>query len=71
MGIHENFIGGNWTEASTAAPNVNSSNIRDIVGEYARGTRDDANRAIEMAQVSSLVAVEPAGALRGAQKDLG
>jgi aldehyde dehydrogenase (NAD+) len=35
MGIHENFIGGNWTEASTAAPNVNPSNTRDIVGEYA------------------------------------
>src|SRR4029077_19887376 len=50
MGIHENFIGGNWTEASTAAPNVNPSNTRDIVGEYARGTRDDANRAIEMAK---------------------
>ena len=38
MGIHENFIGGSWTEASTAAPNVNPSNTRDIVGEYARGT---------------------------------
>jgi hypothetical protein len=50
MGIHENFIGGNWTEASTAAQNVNPSNTRDIVGEYARGTRDDANRAIEMAK---------------------
>ena len=70
MGIHENFIGGNWTEASTAAPNVNPSNTRDIVGEYARGTRDDANRAIE-SRVSSLVAVEPAGALRGAQEGLG
>ena len=52
MGIHENFIGGSWTEASTAAPNVNPSNTRDIVGEYARGTRDDANRAIEMAKAA-------------------
>src|SRR5436190_12480848 len=52
MGIHENFIGGNWTEASTAAPNVNPSNTRDIVGEYARGTKDDANRAIEMAKAA-------------------
>ena len=52
MGIHENFIGGSWTEASTAAPNVNPSNTRDIVGEYARGTRDDANRAIEMAKTA-------------------
>jgi hypothetical protein len=25
MGIHENLIGGNWTEASAAAPNVNPS----------------------------------------------
>jgi hypothetical protein len=51
MGIHENFIGGNWTEASTAAPNVNPSNTRDIVGEYARGTRDDG--------VSILAATDP------------
>jgi alpha-ketoglutaric semialdehyde dehydrogenase len=50
MGIHQNFIGGRWTEASTAAPNVNPSNTRDIVGEYARGTKGDANRAIEMAK---------------------
>jgi hypothetical protein len=49
MGIHQNFIGGNWTEASTAALNVNPSNTRDIVGEYARGTRDDANRVVENA----------------------
>src|SRR6478672_3565138 len=52
MGIHENFVGGNWTEASTAAPNVNPSNSRDIVGEYARGTRDDANRAIGIAKTA-------------------
>jgi superoxide dismutase, Cu-Zn family len=52
MGIHQNFIGGRWTEASTAAPNVNPSNTRDIVGEYARGTKGDANRAIEMAKAA-------------------
>ena len=72
MGIHENFLGGNWTEASTAAPNVNPSNTRDIVGEYARGTRNGklGDRDGE-SRVSSLVAVEPAGALRGAQEGLG
>ena len=52
MGIHQNFIGGRWTEASMVAPNVNPSNTRDVVGEYARGTKDDANRAIEMAKAA-------------------
>src|SRR5437667_5728805 len=52
MGIHQNFIGGRWTEASMMAPNVNPSNTRDIVGEYARGTRGDADRAIQMAKAA-------------------
>src|SRR6266567_9299636 len=52
MGVHQNFVAGHWTEASTAAPNVNPSNTRDIIGEYARGTKDDANRAIEAAKAA-------------------
>jgi len=52
MGIHPNFIGGRWIEASAAAPNVNPSNTGDIVGEYARGTRADANNAIEAAKAA-------------------
>ena len=34
MGIHQNFIGGNWTEASTAGAERQSLKYRDIVGEY-------------------------------------
>src|SRR5206468_559958 len=52
MGIHQNFVGGRWIEASAAAPNVNPSNTGDIVGEYARGTRADANKAIEAAKAA-------------------
>jgi acyl-CoA reductase-like NAD-dependent aldehyde dehydrogenase len=52
MGIHQNFVGGRWSEASKSAPNVNPSNTRDIIGEYARGTKDDANRAIETAKAA-------------------
>jgi alpha-ketoglutaric semialdehyde dehydrogenase len=48
MGIHQNFVAGRWTEASKSASNVNPSNTRDIIGEYARGTKDDANRAIAL-----------------------
>ena len=42
MGIHENFIGGSWTEASTAAPNVNPSNTdrrRRLQGRCGTGRR--------------------------------
>jgi acyl-CoA reductase-like NAD-dependent aldehyde dehydrogenase len=52
MGIHQNFVGGRWIEASAAAPNLNPSNTGDIVGEYARGTRADANNAIEAAKAA-------------------
>jgi len=52
MGIHQNFVGGRWSEASKSAPNVNPSNTRDVIGEYARGTKDDANRAIEAAKAA-------------------
>jgi acyl-CoA reductase-like NAD-dependent aldehyde dehydrogenase len=36
MALHQNFIDGKWAQASAGAPNINPSNVSDVVGEYAR-----------------------------------
>jgi acyl-CoA reductase-like NAD-dependent aldehyde dehydrogenase len=53
MTIHQNFIAGTWTPAGTAAPNINPSNTKDVVGEYARASRADAQSAIQAAKAAS------------------
>ena len=42
----KNFIAGEWVAASDAAPDINPSNTNDVVGEFPRGNRADAERAI-------------------------
>src|SRR5215510_11396271 len=53
MTIHQNFIAGNWTPAGNAAPNINPSNTKDVVGDYARASRADAENAIHAAKAAS------------------
>jgi alpha-ketoglutaric semialdehyde dehydrogenase len=51
MTIHaKNFIGGEWVQAQNAAPDLNPSNTQDVVGEFPRGSRADAERAIAAAK---------------------
>jgi aldehyde dehydrogenase (NAD+) len=51
MTIHaKNFIAGEWVEAGNAAPDLNPSNTNDVVGEFPRGSRADAERAIAAAR---------------------
>ena len=53
MTVHQNFIAGNWTTAATAAPNINPSNTKDVVGDYARASRAQAEDAIKAAKAAS------------------
>jgi acyl-CoA reductase-like NAD-dependent aldehyde dehydrogenase len=53
MTVHQNFIAGNWTPAGTAAPNINPSNTKDVVGDYARASRAQAEDAIKAAKAAS------------------
>lgn len=47
-----NFIAGEWVAADDYAPNVNPSNTHDIVGDYPRASRADAERAIAAARAA-------------------
>jgi len=46
MTAHANFINGDWTPAANAAPNINPSNLADVIGEYARADEAQVRAAI-------------------------
>jgi acyl-CoA reductase-like NAD-dependent aldehyde dehydrogenase len=47
-----NYIGGAWLDGESAAPDINPSNTADVVGEYARGSADQARAAIDAARTA-------------------
>jgi len=52
MKVHANHINGEWREAPQAAPNVNPSNLADVVGEYARADEAQVRAAIAAARAA-------------------
>jgi aldehyde dehydrogenase (NAD+) len=52
MNAHANFIGGRWTPGAEAAPNINPSDTRDVIGEFARGSASEALAAIDAAHAA-------------------
>ena len=50
--IYKNLIGGEWVEGASATPNVNPSNTKDIVGQYARASRAQADEAVAAAKAA-------------------
>ena len=51
MALHKNLIDGEWT-GGEPVPNINPSNVKEVVGEYARATAEDAARAIAAAKAA-------------------
>jgi alpha-ketoglutaric semialdehyde dehydrogenase len=49
--LHKNLIGGEWI-GGDAVPNINPSDTNDVVGEYARATKTDAEAAIAAAKAA-------------------
>jgi len=49
--IFKNLIDGEWV-GSAGSQNINPSNTADVIGTYAQGTADDANRAIAAAKAA-------------------
>jgi aldehyde dehydrogenase (NAD+) len=52
MAVHQNFINGEWAKASAGAPNLNPSNVSDVVGEYARADELQVRAAIAAARAA-------------------
>ncbi|MDO5624097.1 MAG: aldehyde dehydrogenase family protein [Pseudomonadota bacterium] len=48
----KNLIDGQWRAGSATAPNVNPSNLSDVVGEYAQGSAADVDAAVQAAQAA-------------------
>ena len=48
-GLHKNFVAGDWIEGSSVNDNVNPSNLKDVIGRYARASRAQAEQAIAAA----------------------
>jgi alpha-ketoglutaric semialdehyde dehydrogenase len=53
MGVHQNFINGDWAQARERAPNINPSNTSDVVGEFARADEAQARAAIAAARAAA------------------
>jgi alpha-ketoglutaric semialdehyde dehydrogenase len=51
MTLHMNLIDGEWVKGE-AVPNLNPANVKEVVGEYARATAEDAATAIAAAKAA-------------------
>jgi alpha-ketoglutaric semialdehyde dehydrogenase len=47
--MHGNYVGGAWVPGADARPNVNPSDLTDVVGEYAVGDAAQVDAAVEAA----------------------
>ena len=52
MSAFQNFIGGELVAATGASQNINPSNTNDVIGEFASGTKADADKAVGAAKAA-------------------
>lgn len=52
MSEFKNLIGGEWVSGAETTENRNPSDVSDIVGLFAKGNRDDVNRAVDAASTA-------------------
>jgi len=52
MKVHENFVNGAWVKAGERSPNINPSNLSDVVGEFARADAMQVGAAIAAARAA-------------------
>ncbi|WP_137919633.1 aldehyde dehydrogenase family protein [Hydrogenophaga sp. 2FB] len=50
--VHHNFIAGEWLAGSDSAPNINPSDVNDVVGEYALGGAAQVDAAVAAARAA-------------------
>ena len=49
MTMHNNLINGQWVAGKSYAPNLNPSDLSDVIGEYAQGDASDVEAAVAAA----------------------
>ncbi len=47
--MFKNYIGGTWVDGATERPNINPSDISDVIGNYAQADGEQLNRAVRAA----------------------
>ncbi|MEH6497521.1 MAG: aldehyde dehydrogenase family protein, partial [Pseudomonas marincola] len=52
MDLHKNLINGEWRGSKDVSQNINPSDIKDVVGQYAKATVDDTVDAIKAAKAA-------------------
>jgi acyl-CoA reductase-like NAD-dependent aldehyde dehydrogenase len=52
MTRHDNLIGGQWTAGNGYSPNVNPSNLADVIGEYTQGDASHVDAAVAAARAA-------------------
>ncbi|WP_164107493.1 aldehyde dehydrogenase family protein, partial [Serratia marcescens] len=50
--VFRNFIAGEFVAVEKASPNLNPSNTKDVIGEYAQGSADDLKAAVAAAKAA-------------------
>ncbi|SDP92645.1 aldehyde dehydrogenase (NAD+) [Rhodoferax sp. OV413] len=49
---HDNYINGAWVAGNSYAPNINPSNLSDVIGEYTQGDAAQLDAAVQAAQAA-------------------
>ena len=49
---HDNFINGEWVPGTRYAPNINPSNVSDVIGEYTQGDESQLDAAVAAARAA-------------------
>src|SRR6478736_98566 len=52
MGLHQNFIAGEWIKGDKVTKNINPSNTDDVIGEYVQATVAETEAAIDAARAA-------------------
>ena len=52
MHVHQNYVNGEWIAGARATPDVNPSNLADVVGEYAQADTAQAEAAVAAARAA-------------------
>lgn len=51
--MFKNYIAGEWVDGNDVSVNINPSDTNDVIGEFARASADDVNKAVEAAQTGA------------------